>query len=147
MSAEEIDTGTGTAEWHTQLRHIRHGDLSGNTAQTSGMVRLEAIARKSVGSERIWMGETHVRAGARSADHHHGDSETAIYVVSGTPAFVFADGEHEIRIETEPGDYIFVPPFAPHREENPGADEAIVVISRSSQEAVVVNLPSLFVQE
>jgi uncharacterized RmlC-like cupin family protein len=147
MSADKSDTTSGTAEWHTELRHIRHGELTGDTAQTSGMVRLEAIAQKSVGSERIWMGETHIRGLARSGDHHHGDSETAIYVVSGTPAFVFADGEHEIRIETEPGDYIFVPPFAPHREENPGEDEAVVVISRSSQEAIVVNLPSLFTKE
>jgi uncharacterized RmlC-like cupin family protein len=57
---------------------------------------------------------------------------------------VFADGEAEVRIEAEPGDYIFVPPFVPHREENPGTDEAVVVIARSSQEAVVVNLPSLW---
>ena len=41
-------------------------------------------------------------------------------VLSGTPAFVFARGEEEVRLQTEPGDYIFVPPFVPHREENPG---------------------------
>jgi uncharacterized RmlC-like cupin family protein len=35
---------------------------------------------------------------------------------------------------------VFVPPHTPHREENPGDDEAVVVIARSSQEAVVVNL-------
>ena len=90
------------------------------------------------------MGRTHVAAGVSSGDHHHGDTETAIYVVSGRPAFVFADGENEVRIETEPGDYIFVPPWVPHREENPGAEEAVVVIARSSQEGVVVNLPSLW---
>ena len=68
-------------------------------------------------------------------------------MVSGTPAFVFADGDREIRLETKPGDYIFVPPWVPHREENPGADEAVVVIARSSQEAIVVNLPSLWAAE
>ena len=36
-----------------------------------------------------------------------------------------------------------MPPYVPHREENPGAEEAVVVIARSSQEAIVVNLPSL----
>jgi uncharacterized RmlC-like cupin family protein len=46
-------------------------------------------------------------------------------------------------LETKPGDYIFVPPWVPHREENPGGDEAVVVIARSSQEAIVVNLPNL----
>ena len=60
------------------------------------------------------------------------------------PVFVFAEGEQEVRIETEPGDYVFVPPYVPHREENPGEQEAVVVIARSSQEGVVVNLPSLW---
>lgn len=33
----------------------------------------------------------------------------------------------------------------PHREENPDpADEAVVVIARSTQEAIVVNLPKLY---
>jgi len=133
-----------TDQWHAPLRHSRGADLSSDTRQTSGMTRLEAISGKTVGSSKLWMGRTHVAAGASSGDHHHGDTETAIYVVSGRPAFVFADGASEVRIETEPGDYIFVPPYVPHREENPGAEEAVVVISRSSQEGVVVNLPSLW---
>ena len=129
--------------WHRPLSQIRPGELTGDTVQTAGMTRREAISGKSVGAEKLWMGQTHVAAGAKSGDHHHGEAETAIYVVSGTPAFVFADGDEEIRLETKPGDYIFVPPYVPHREENPGADEAVVVIARSSQEAIVVNLPSL----
>jgi uncharacterized RmlC-like cupin family protein len=39
---------------------------------------------------------------------------------------------------------VFVPPFVPHREENPGTEEAVVVIARRSQEGIVVNLPSLW---
>jgi uncharacterized RmlC-like cupin family protein len=65
-------------------------------------------------------------------------------LVSGTPSFVFAEGDAEVRVDAKPGDYIFVPPYAPHREENPGAEEAVIVIARSSQEAIVVNLPSLW---
>jgi uncharacterized RmlC-like cupin family protein len=129
--------------WHRPLTQIRGGELTGDTGQTSGMARWEAISGKSVGAEKLWMGQTHVTAGTRSGNHHHGEAETAIYVVSGTPAFVFADGDREIRLEAKPGDYIFVPPYVPHREENPGSEEAIVVIARSSQEAIVVNLPSL----
>lgn len=128
-----------TDQWHRPLRHVRGADLTGDTGQTSGMTRLEAVSGKTVGSEKLWMGRTHVAAGASSGDHHHGDTETAIYVVSGRPVFVFAEG----RIEAEPGDYVFVPPFVPHREENPGDEEAVVIIARSSQEAVVVNLPGL----
>ena len=133
--------------WHRPLSQIRPGDMTGDTGQTSGMTRREAISGKSVGAEKLWMGQTHVAAGAKSGNHHHGEAETAIYVVSGHPVFVFAEGPEEVRVETEPGDYIFVPPYVPHREENPSADEeAVVVIARSTQEGIVVNLPSLWAE-
>ena len=46
---------------------------------------------------------------------------------------------------TAPGDYIFVPPYVPHREENPDPDHpAVIVIARSTQEAIVVNLKELY---
>jgi uncharacterized RmlC-like cupin family protein len=128
------------------VRVIRGDDLSGGTAQTSGMHRSAAISGEIVGARALWMGRTVVLPGASSGDHHHGDSETAIYVVSGTPAFVFRDpatGE-VVRVETRPGDYVWVPPHVPHREENPSPDtEAVVVIARSTQEAIVVNVPAL----
>ncbi|HET6504452.1 MAG TPA: cupin domain-containing protein [Amycolatopsis sp.] len=133
-----------TDDWHRPLRHIKAGELSGDTTQTGGMTRFEAVSGKSVGSQKVWMGETHVAPLTSSGDHHHGEAETAIYVQSGHPVFVFAEGEEEIRLETGPGDYIFVPPYVPHREENPGAEEAVVIIARSSQEGIVVNLPSLW---
>ena len=78
--------------WHTPLVHIRGRDVRGDTGQTSGMTRLEAISGKSSGSSKLWMGQTHVAPVTKSGDHHHGHAETAIYVVSGHPAFVFADG-------------------------------------------------------
>jgi uncharacterized RmlC-like cupin family protein len=133
--------------WHQSLRHIRATELSGDTGQTDGMTRREAISARTVGSQRVWMGQTHVAPRTASADHHHGDSETAIHVLSGAPVFVFGRNGTEVRLETQPGDYIFVPPFVPHREENPTDEEAVVVIARSSQEAIVVNLPGLFADE
>jgi uncharacterized RmlC-like cupin family protein len=109
------------------------------------MTRYEAISGARAGSGRLWMGESHVAPGLRSADHHHGESETGIYVVSGHPAFVFVADGAETRIETGPGDYVYVPPYTPHREENPSPDDdAVVVLARTTQEAIVVNLPSLW---
>jgi uncharacterized RmlC-like cupin family protein len=140
MSTEAAD---GTPDWHRPLGHTPAGSLSGDTAQSSGMRRLEAISGRRSGSKELWMGETHVGAGARSSDHHHGHSETGIYVVAGNPVFVFAEDGVERRVETKPGDYVFVPPWVPHREENPTGEDAVVVIARSTQEAIVVNLPGL----
>ena len=137
-----------TDQWHRPLRHIRGADLSGDTGQTSGMIRLEAISGRTVGSEKLWMGETHVAPSTNSGDHHHGEAETAIYVVSGNPRFVFLEDDKEKVLQTSPGDYIFVPPYTPHREENPSSDTpAVVVIARTTQEGIVVNLPSLWASE
>jgi uncharacterized RmlC-like cupin family protein len=128
------------------LRLIRSGELSGATAQTSGMLRSAAISGDLTGARSLWMGRTELPPGARSGDHHHGESETGIYVVSGAPAFVFRDpGSGElVRLEAGPGDYVWVPPHVPHREENTSADEpAVVVIARSTQQAIVVNVAQL----
>jgi uncharacterized RmlC-like cupin family protein len=140
----ELPTASGTEAWHQPLHHTRADQMSEDTVQTPGMRRREGISARLGGAAKIWMGESLVAGGARSGDHHHGESETAIYVVSGHPAFVFAEDGVERRVETGPGDYVFVPPFVPHREENPNPDEpATVVLARSTQEAIVVNLTGL----
>ena len=127
-----------------RLHHVTPDALSDETAQSSGMLRRAAISGRTVGAEKLWMGQTHVRPSTASANHHHGDTETAIHVVAGNPVFEFLEDGEEVRIETKPGDYVFVPPWVPHREENPSPDtEAVVIIARSSQEAVVVNLDAL----
>ncbi len=125
-----------------ELRLISGEQLSTETAQTPGMSRSAAISGASCGAEGLFMGETRLAPLTRSANHHHGHSETGIYVVSGHPVFVMRAGAGgERRLETSPGDYVFVPPYVPHREENPSPDEeAVVVIARTTEEAVVVNL-------
>ncbi|HUZ40713.1 MAG TPA: cupin domain-containing protein [Acidimicrobiales bacterium] len=127
-----------------RLHHVPGSSLEPSTAQSSGMRRLEAISGISAGSEKIWMGESHIDPATRSENHHHGESETGIYVLSGTPVFVFLHDGEETRIEAKPGDYVYVPPHVAHREENPSEDkEAVVIIARTTQEAIVVNLPNL----
>jgi uncharacterized RmlC-like cupin family protein len=122
---------------------VKAGTLDPNTTQTKGMKRFEALSSKHGGTEKIWLGENHVGPEMNSGDHHHGEAETGIYVVSGHPVFVFLEDGEERRIETGPGDYIFVPPYVPHREENPHTEPAVVVLARSTQDGIVVNLPSL----
>lgn len=133
-----------TDGFHDRLHHVASGTLRADTAQTAGMRRVEAISGKTVGARDLWMGQTHVHPATSSANHHHGESETAIYVVSGNPVFVFVEDGAERRLEAKPGDYVYVPPYVPHREENPSPTEAaVVVIARTTQEAIVVNLDSL----
>jgi uncharacterized RmlC-like cupin family protein len=139
---------SGIDAFHRSLHRVAPAGLIDQTMQTTGMKRREAISGKTVGARNLWMGQTHVPARTSSGNHHHGPSETAIYVVSGNPVFTFLDVDApepaERRIQASPGDYIFVPPFVPHREENPDPEtEAIVVIARTTQEAIVVNLREL----
>lgn len=115
----------------------------------------DLLVRDLLGHQvRLLLGEGHPRLVQRldqlvtDGSLGRGDSETAIYIVSGNPVFVFLDTEGdepvETRVETSPGDYVFVPPWVPHREENPDPEyEAVVVIARTSQEAIVVNLEGL----
>jgi uncharacterized RmlC-like cupin family protein len=127
-----------------RLHHVPAEACSRGTAQTPGMIRFEALSGQAVGARAIWMGRTHVAPRTASGPHHHGDSETAIYVVSGTPSFTYLEGDHEVHIHTRPGDFVYIPPFVPHTESNEDSDEeAVVVIARSTQEAIVVNLPAL----
>jgi uncharacterized RmlC-like cupin family protein len=153
-SAEPVRTSSGVLipgdidAFHRRLHRIAPASLLDQTSQTSGMRRREAVSGKTVGARNLWMGQTHVAAATNSGNHHHGSSETAIFVLSGHPVFVFLDVEGdepvETRLQTAPGDYIFVPPYVPHREENPDPDnEAVVVIARTTQEAIVVNLEGL----
>ena len=81
------------------------------------MRRLAAISASTAGAQAIFMGQTHVLAGTSSGPHHHGESETCIYVVSGRPRFLFKKDGREQAIETGPGDYVYIPPFEPHVEE------------------------------
>jgi uncharacterized RmlC-like cupin family protein len=139
--ADGVAVGDG---FHRRLYQVEQSSLSTATGQTPGMRRVEAISGTSVGSTALWMGQTHVAPGTRSANHHHGESETGIYVASGHPEFVFLDGDDETRLRASPGDYIYVPPWVPHREENPDPDnEAVVILARTTQEAIVVNLADL----
>ncbi|MDQ2761187.1 MAG: cupin domain-containing protein [Actinomycetota bacterium] len=144
MIEREHRAKDGTAAWHRRLHHVGRDQLSEETAQTPGMRRYEAISGARNDSRKIWMGESHIAPGMASGDHHHGEAETGIYVVSGHPVFVFLHDGAERRVEAGPGEYVYVPPYVPHREENPSAeDEVVVVLARSTQEGVVVNLPSL----
>ena len=122
------------------LRIVRSGELDSNTPQTPGMTRAEAISYARVGAQKLWAGTVVVHPNAKTGPHHHGELETVIYIVRGRARFRW--GEHlEFVDEAGPGDFVYVPPFAPHQELNARKDQPVeAVIVRSGQEPVVVNL-------
>ncbi|MFB6714396.1 MULTISPECIES: cupin domain-containing protein [unclassified Streptomyces] len=127
--------GDDNAPPRNRVHHVRSGELDGYAAISGG----------TVGSKKLWMGRVENPPLSATDNHHHGESEAGIYVVSGHPVFVFHNGTEEVRITADPGDFLLVPPFVPHREENPDPNEpVVVVIARTTQEPIKVSLPELY---
>ena len=123
-----------------QVRVIKSHQFDANTPQTPGMQRVAAVSKEISGSQGLWAGITVVAPNVASGIHHHGETETIIYVVSGHAKMRWGD-RMQYEANVEPGDFIYVPPFAPHQEINPSPDTpSRWVIVRNSQEPVVINL-------
>jgi uncharacterized RmlC-like cupin family protein len=102
--------------------------------RTPGMVREEAIA-----TQGLWAGVVRTEAQMTSGWHHHGDYETAIYVLSGRLRMESGVGGTEIA-DAGPGDFVLVPRFTVHRESNPSDDESRLIVVRSGSGEAVFNV-------
>ena len=145
MTAFEDPAAGQVPYWRRPVVRSRPTDRTTDTPQSAGMQRFAAISGALTGSQHLWMGGNRMAPAQRSADHHHGEADSGIYIVSGHPRFVFLVDGAEQSVDTEPGDFVYVPAWVPHREENPSPDEeATVVLARSTPEEIVVNLPDLW---
>jgi uncharacterized RmlC-like cupin family protein len=122
-----------------EVRIIRAGEDTDQTAQTAGTVRRTGIDINSTGSKRLWMARASAPPGMRSAPHHHGEAETGVYVLSGHCRFYFGEGFKEY-VDAGPGDLVYVPANTPHIEENLSKDEPAEFIGVRSPSNIVVNL-------
>ena len=130
-----------TRDWRTDgVRAIPADALDPNTPQTPGMQRAVAVSGERVGAQGLWAGTVTILPGARTGAHHHGPLESVIYVVRGLARMRWGE-RLEYTAEVGPGGFVFVPPYVPHQEINALDDEPLeCVLTRSGQEAVVVNL-------
>ncbi len=92
---------------------------------TPGMDRQQAFA-----TDRTWSGLVRTEPGMVSSWHHHGDYETVIYVLRGALKMEFGPGGQVIA-EAGPGDFVYVPKGAVHRESNPSSGSAEVIVVRA----------------
>lgn len=122
------------------LRVLRPADCVADTS-SGAMTRQAAVSATTVGAAGLWLGHVQLGPGLVSAAHHHGDSESAIYVVSGRARFAFGPDLATV-VEAVPGDVVWVPPQVVHVEMNASDHEpVVVVVSRSSAEGVTVDVP------
>jgi uncharacterized RmlC-like cupin family protein len=122
------------------IRVVKPHERDAGTAQTPGMTRVAGVSANTCGSASVWMGQFTNEPGFRSGAHHHGDVESAIYVLSGRLRMRWGERlEHEA--EAGEGDFIFVPARLIHQEVNASDSEGVVaILARGGQENVVVNV-------
>ena len=123
------------------IKVVRPSDRDSGTAQTAGMVREAGVSRETSGATSIWSGYVKGPPGMASGVHHHGDCETAIYVISGNARFHFGP-RLEHRVDVQAGDFLFVPPNEIHVEENLSQSEPVeMVVSRGCTGILTINVP------
>jgi uncharacterized RmlC-like cupin family protein len=101
---------------------------------TPGMDRQQAVA-----TDGMWSGFVRTQAGMMSSWHHHGEYETTIYVLTGALLMEFGRGGSRT-VEAGPGDFVYVPKGAVHRESNPSAEPADIVVVRAGWGKSTINL-------
>ena len=113
-------------EPHDQVLVVRAEERTAGPP-TPGMNREQAFA-----TEGVWAGFVTTEPGMVSAWHHHGDHQTAIYVLNGALRMESGPGGSST-IEAGPGDFVFVPRGAVHRESNPASAPAEVIVVRAGR--------------
>ena len=124
----------------SQVPFIVHGaQPASGTAQTPGIIRVPGIDNNIAGATKIWLGLAVGHPHEISSPHHHGEAETAAYVLEGRQKVWFGKDFQE-SIEAGPGDFIFIPAHTPHIEGNPFDEPCRVVLSRGPDN-IVIDLP------
>jgi uncharacterized RmlC-like cupin family protein len=101
---------------------------------TPGMDRQEAFA-----TDRMWSGVARTQVGMVSGWHHHGQYETTIYVLTGALRMEFGPDGSNI-VQAGPGDFVYVPKGVVHRESNPSAELADIVVVRVGRGESTINV-------
>ena len=115
-----------------QVRLVTHDKLAAGE-QSGAMSRSTAIAGDTCGSTAIFTVLSRLAPGLRSSAHVHTNCESSIYVVSGRGSV--QTGVHlDKMLAIQPGDFLFVPPGAPHVVVNEGEEDLVLVVSRNTAE-------------
>jgi uncharacterized RmlC-like cupin family protein len=101
---------------------------------TPGMDRFTSVA-----TQTMWAGGARTEPGMISGWHHHGEQESAIYVLSGALRMEYGPGGAD-SFDAGPGDFVYVPRGLIHRESNPTDGPADIVVVRAGRGASVVNV-------
>ena len=113
---------------------LTRGDAQVPATPTPGMDRREAFA-----TDGMWVGSVRTDAGMVSGWHHHGDHESTIYLLRGAMRMESGPGGRSI-VEAGPGDFLYVPKGAIHREGNPSDEPGEAIVVRAGTGETIVNV-------
>ena len=115
-----------------QVRLVTQDKLAAGE-QSGAMSRATAIAGDTCGSTAIFTVLSRLAPGLRSSPHIHTNCESSIYVVAGRGRVL--TGVHlNQELPIQAGDFLFVPPGAPHVVVNEGDVDLVLVVSRNTAE-------------
>src|SRR5215207_8183592 len=119
------------------VTRIDGATLSSNAGQNADMERTIVVSRDTVGSRGLYTSIVTTAPGGRTEVHHHGECETSIYILRGHARFYSGDDLAKI-VDAHEGDFVYVPAFEVHVEENPSeTDDLVVLLSRNCDGSVV----------
>ncbi len=120
---------------------VRPHERYKGAVQTTNMAREAGVAPETTGATSIWSGFVTTPPGTKSGVHHHGDCETAIYVLDGRVRFYWGD-KLQFQDDVQAGDFLYVPPNEVHLEQNLSDTEPVeFIVSRGCSGILVVNVP------
>ena len=119
ISGKELAVVNGTASPDT-------------TAQTPGMIRNPGIDNNTAGAKKIWLGKVECVPNTMGPPHHHGEAETAAYIIKGHIRVYYGEDYKEY-IEGGPGDFLYVPANFNH---------CLLYTSPSPRDATLSRMPS-----
>jgi uncharacterized RmlC-like cupin family protein len=115
---------------------IRGDSVTPDPGQNDAMERTIVVSRDTVGSRGIYTSIVTTAPSGRTEVHHHGECETSIYILRGHARF-YSGGELSEVVEAREGDFVYVPAFEVHVEENASAsDELVVLLSRNCDRSI-----------
>jgi uncharacterized RmlC-like cupin family protein len=106
------------------MRIIRPADQA--RSSRGAFSRGVAVSR-AAGAKRLWVASAEMGLGAISGPHHHGEAETAIYILEGVARFYVGPGLREV-LEATAGDFVWVEPREVHVELNRSQTEPLRMI-------------------
>lgn len=131
-------------ESNSMISIVHPAELSSETQQTPGSLRMSAIAAMQGIVSSLWAGIFVVEPSGKTGIHHHGEQDTVVYVLEGEASVRWGtSGEHSTTVGA--GDFLHVPRWLPHQELNLSKEYPFRwVVVRSTSEPIIVNLPDNF---